>query len=101
MRILVVTRSFYRVERLKRKLPQHEIEGCFRDYHLDSALSKIPDLVLSDGTCKTRIDGGESFGIYFDIRSKAKAHGLKVRSLFFFEMCNFPIELPFSNRKAV
>ena len=86
MKILLVTRSFYRAEALERLLPHDEVISCFRDYHFEGLVQgHKPDLIVSDGTCKTRYEG-ECMAVYFDPQSVACARNITVISWWWFNL---------------
>jgi hypothetical protein len=82
-KILVVTSKFHKAEKVKELLPDDDVYGCHRDYHVEGAIESIkPDLIYYDGTCKTRFDfDSESVAIYFNPKPLAKKFGVPVHSL--------------------
>lgn len=85
--ILVVTNDFYAVQDLKQMFPEYSIEGCYRDYQVEDLIrSQKPDLVLTNGLCKTRIeeDHGKPVTIFYNPRSMAKKFGVPVHSVWWF-----------------
>lgn len=84
-KILVVTRSSSAVGELNYLLPNDKVRRCCRDYHFKGEVNDWkPDLIVSDGTCKTRDEDGKSVGIYFDAAPYAQTKKIPVRSLFWF-----------------
>ena len=77
--ILVVSGSFYSTERLVQDLgsalgPNVRIVAKYRDYHAKES-APWTDIIVGDGTCKTRDEFGTSMPIQFDGRKLASEHG--------------------------
>lgn len=86
-KILIVTHDFHKAEALAARIFKFfgvESYGCFRDYHFEEYVKggNPPDMILSDGTCKTRddrIDG--SFAITFSPREELEKMKVKISVL--------------------
>lgn len=88
--VWVVSNRFYDVDgAIKPTLkdtfgPDVQIQSFFRDYHFEDAAEmaeKLPALIVTNGTCKTRDEHGQSVGIYYDYPAQfAKENGIKVIS---------------------
>lgn len=79
MRVLIVSSSFYNANDLANELREAldksvEVETCFRDYHFNDAVHTA-DLIVSDGTCKSRDEQGVISPIVHDVRASCKEHG--------------------------
>ena len=73
--ILVVTSEYYRTIEIRNLSTEAGLDatiiGCFRDYHFTHRIADA-DIVIGDGTCKTRGDDGVSYPILFDAGQRAK-----------------------------
>ena len=90
-KIWIVTGNFYKGEPARglcaAVFPEAQVSVFYRDYHFKGAVSQgnVPDLLLSDGTCKIRPDWDpiEPVMIKYDKPEEyAKEHG---RPIIFFE----------------
>jgi hypothetical protein len=85
-KILVVTRDFYAAEAVKNLLTGDVVRGCHRDYLAEGAIASFkPDYILTDMTCKTRMDFlPDPVSVYFNPEPLAKKYSIPVRSLTWF-----------------
>ncbi len=74
---LIVSSRYYAGEKLanllREKLPDAEINVAYRDYNA-VAMAADADLIIGDGTCKTRDETGVSIPIRYSSRELAKEH---------------------------
>lgn len=80
-KILLICGNSNTAEEAKSLLQDEDVMACFRDYHVENAITTFkPDFILTDGTSKTRI-GDDLMPIYFDPKPTAKKYGIPVYSL--------------------
>lgn len=93
----VVTRDYYFGEEIRRQIESvlngAEVTTIYRDYNFRAMVGgEHPDLIIADGTCKTRDDHGYSVGIYYAFPKQfARQHRIPVFSPTFFGFRLMPI----------
>ena len=75
---LIVTHDYYSGESLANAVRAEfgtalAVETVYRTYHMP--LLRKGDIVISDGTCKDREDGGYSYPVHFDVSQLARKSG--------------------------
>ncbi len=86
IQVMIVTSDYYRgaivTDRLQELLgDKFEVFGCYRDYNAEENAPNC-DVIIGDGTCKTRDDNGVSYPMFYSARSTARKYKIHYISMF-------------------
>lgn len=81
--ILIVSGRFHNVQKVIDVFEGHEVRECYREYYVADYIEHFrPDIILSDGSCKTREpDNDEPIGVYYSPFDEAKKYNIPVYPL--------------------